>query len=77
MKSTRGINDTTRLGYISTTKKGDSSKSGEYNNDKGKPTCHYCGKLGHTTNIYKRKNGNQIPKKNAKDKCQKCNREGH
>ena len=43
MKSPRGINDTTRLGYNSTTKKGDSSKSGEEKNAKGKPTFHYCG----------------------------------
>ena len=29
MKSPRGMNDTTRLGYNSTTKKGESSKIGE------------------------------------------------
>ena len=40
MKSSKGINDTTRLGYNSTTKKGESSKSGEQKNAKGKPTCH-------------------------------------
>ena len=59
MRSPTGINDTTGLGYNSTTKKGESSKSGEEKNAKGKPTCHYCGKLGHTTNACMRKNGNQ------------------
>ena len=77
LRTHRGINDTTRLGYISTTKKGESSSSGEEKNTKGKPTCHYCGKLGHTINVYKSKNGNQNPKKNTKGQCHKCKKQGH
>ena len=50
MRSPRGMNDTTGLGYNSTTKKGESFKSGEQNNKKGKPSFQYYGKLGHTTN---------------------------
>ena len=40
MKSPKGINDTNGLGYNSTIDKGESSKSGEQKNAKGKPTCH-------------------------------------
>lgn len=40
------------------TKKGESSRYGEmrYVKSKGKLTCYHCGKLGHTKNIYQRKN---------------------
>ena len=43
MRFPRSNDDTTRLGYIST-KEGESSKSGEQRNNKGKsykPTCSY------------------------------------
>ena len=77
MRSPRGMNDTTRLGYNSTTKKGESSKSGEQRNEKGKHTCYYSGKLGHTTNVCRSKNVNQGPKQNAKGQCHKCKKQGH
>ena len=77
MRSPRGMNDTIGLGYKSTIKKGESSKSGEQRNAKGKPTCHYYGKLGHTTNVYRSKNVNQGPKQNVKGQCHKCKRQGH
>ena len=50
MRSPRSNNDTSRLGYTST-KEGELSKSVEERNKKGKnskPTCHNCGKKGHT-----------------------------
>lgn len=69
MRSPRSKRDTSRLGYInhfSSTKEGESSKSGEQRNDKskGNPTCHYCGKLGHRTDICRSKNGMQTSKPN-------------
>ena len=76
LRSPKGTSDTSRLGYISTSEKGESSNKGENNITKGKPTCHHYGKMGHTTNICKRKNGNQRPKKNTIGKYQKCNK-GH
>ena len=66
MRSPRGMNDTSRLGYNSTTEKGESSKSGEKINAKGKPTCHYYGKLDHKENVCRIKNRNQGPKKSVK-----------
>lgn len=53
-------NDTFGLGYnkqVSSTKMGESSKSGKQRNAKGKPTCHQCGKLGYTKNICRNKKG--------------------
>ena len=50
LRSPRSINDMSELGYISTSKKRESSSNGEKKNTKGKPTCHHCGKIGHTTN---------------------------
>ena len=53
MKYPRPNNDTTRLGS-SNNEEGESSKSGEQRNNKCKhykPTCHNCGKLGHTTKV--------------------------
>lgn len=41
MKSVKKIGDTIGFGYNSTTKKGESSKSREMKNTKGKPTCHF------------------------------------
>ena len=68
MRSPRSTRDTFGLGYnkyFSFTKEGESSKSGELRNiklKKNKPTCYYCGKPGHTTNICKRKIGKKNPK---------------
>ena len=53
LKSPRSSNDTSGLGFTST-KEGDSSKSAEERSNKGKntkPTCHLCGKKGHTSNV--------------------------
>ena len=69
LRSPKGISDTSRLGYNSTSKKGESSSNGEKKNIKGKPTCHHYGKIGHIANICRSKNGNQSPKKNTKGKC--------
>ena len=58
MRSHRSNNDTTRLVYTST-KEGESSKSGEKIRNKSrnyKPTCHNCGKLGHTKNVCRSNN---------------------
>ena len=56
---------TSRLGYA---KKEESSSNGEKKNTKGKPTCHHCGKIKHTTNTCRSKNGNHNPKKYTKGK---------
>ena len=53
LKSPRSSRDTLGLGYTSTVE-GESSKAAKERNNKGKdskPTCHYCGKKGHTTNV--------------------------
>ena len=58
MRSPRSNSDNTRLGYTST-KEGESSKSGEKRRNKGKtykPTCYNCGKIGYTTNVCRRNN---------------------
>ena len=60
MRSPRSNSDTIGLCYIST-KEGESFKSGEQRNVNGKnskPTCHNCGKKGHTANVFKRKTVN-------------------
>ena len=67
--SPKGISDTFGLGYISTYEKGKSSSNGEKKINKGKPTCHHCGKMGHIDNICRSKNESQCPKKNTKGKC--------
>ena len=64
MRSPRSNSYTSRLGYTST-KEGETSKSGKErtNKDKNsKTTCHNCGKIGHTTNVCKSKTTNQNPK---------------
>ena len=58
--SPRSTNDTSRLGYE---KRGESSSNEEKKNTKGRPTFHHYGKMGHTTNICRSKNGNHDPKK--------------
>ena len=60
MRLPRTNGDIARLGY-STIEKVESSKGGEKRNAKGKPTCHLCGKLGHTINVYRKKTINQGP----------------
>ena len=60
LKSPRSKNDTNGLGYTST-EEGESSNTIEERNDKGKnskPTCHFCDKKGHTTNVCRNKNAN-------------------
>ena len=60
MRSPRSNNDTFGLGYTST-EEGESSKSGEERSNKSKnskPVFHNYGKMGHTTNICKRKTTN-------------------
>lgn len=57
MKFPKKKGDTTGLGYNSSTEKGESSNSGEKKKTRGKPTCHYYGKKGHTANVCRRKNG--------------------
>ena len=74
LRSPRSINDTSGLGYDW---KGESSRNGEKKNSKGKPTCHHYGKIGHTTKICRRKNGNHSPKKNTKGQYMKCKKIGH
>ena len=66
LRSPRSINDTSRLGYISTFEKEESSINGEKKNTKGKPTCHHYGKIRHKNNICRSKNENQSPKQNTK-----------
>ena len=61
LKSPRSNNDTSGLGFTST-KEWDSSKTVEERSDKGKnikPTCHLCGKKGHTSNVCMSKKANQ------------------
>ena len=61
LKSPRSSNDTSGLGFTST-EEGETSKSVEQRSDKGKnskPTCHFCGKKGHTINVCKNKKTNQ------------------
>ena len=60
LKSPRSNNDTLGLGYTST-EEGDSSKTTKERSDKGKnkkPTCHFCGKMGHTSNVCRKKKAN-------------------
>ena len=79
LKSPRSSRDTLGLGYISS-EEGESSKATEERNNKGKnskPTCHYCGKKGHTTNFCRSKNANQNGKPKFMTHCHKCNKQGH
>ena len=53
LTSLRSNNDTSGLGFTNT-EEGETSKSVEQKSDKGKtskPTCHLCGKKGHTANV--------------------------
>ena len=71
LRSPRSTNDTFGLVYD---KRGKSSSNEEKKNTKVRPTCHHCGKMGHTTNICRSKNVNHYPKKTVIGKSQK---EGH
>ena len=67
MRSPRSSSDTSILGHIknhSSTREGETSKSGEKSNqrEKGKPTRYHCYKMGHTINICKNKTGKENPK---------------
>ena len=69
MRSPRTSNDTSCVRHKkdhSSIEEGESSKIGEKRNakSKGKPTCHHCGRLRHTANISRNKNG----MKNSKPK---------
>ena len=61
LKSPRSNNGTSGLGFTST-EEGESSKSAEERSEKGKntkPSCHFCGKVGHNSNVYRGKKNNQ------------------
>ena len=53
LKYPRFKNDTSGLGYTNI-EEGESCKTAKETSDKGKdskPTCHFCGKKGHTANV--------------------------
>ena len=75
LKSPRSSRDTTGLGYTSN-EEGESSKTIEERSIRGKnskPTFHYCGKKGHTSNVCRSKNA----KAKSMTYYQKCKRQGH
>lgn len=79
MRSPRSNSDTYGLDYTST-KEGESSKTGEERSKKGKnskPTCHNFGKIGHTANVCRSKIANQNPKQKFIGHYHKCNKQGH
>ncbi len=76
LKSLRSSNDTSGLGYT-ITKKGESSKSTEERSDKHKntkPTYHFCGKKGHTSNVCRSKNAHHYDQPKNMGHCHKCNK---
>ena len=78
LKSPRSSDDISRLGFTST-KEGKTLKSSEKRSDKGKnskPTCHFCNKKGHTTNVCRNRKTNQKNTHNSKGYCHKCNMQG-
>ena len=79
MEEPRSNNDTIGLVY-STTKKGESSRSGDKRKikvKKNKPTRHHYGKLGHIENVCKRSIGNKNPKKKLNEHCHNYKKQGH
>ena len=79
LKSPRSSNDTSGPGFTST-EEGETSKSVEHRSDKGKkskPTCHYCNKKGHTTNVCRSRKINQQNTSKSQEYCHKCNKQGH
>lgn len=79
LKSLRSSSYTTGLGYTSI-EEGESSKAAEERNNKSKiskPTCHYCGKKGHTANVCRNKKTYQNRKPKFMSYCQKCKKKAH
>lgn len=79
LKSPTSSHDTQGLGYTNT-EEGESSKTGEERNKKGKktkPTCHFYGKKGHTSNVCKRKNAHQHDKPKSASYFDKCKNQGN
>ena len=79
LKSPRPSNDISGLGYV-ITEEGESSKTTEERNNKGKntkPTGHFCGKKGHTSNLCRNKNAHQHDKPKSANYCHKCKKQGH
>ena len=79
LKSPRSSRDTIGLGYTST-EEGESSKTIEERNNKGKnskPTCHYYGKKGHAANVCRSNDANHNTKPKPMAQCHKCNKKGH
>jgi cellular nucleic acid-binding protein len=79
LKSPRSTNDTSGLGYTST-EEGESSKSAEERGNKTKnvkPTCHSCGKKGHTSNVCRSRNTQQHIKPKNTSYCYICKKQGH
>ena len=79
LKSPRADNDTSGLGCTSIEEE-ESSKTIEERNSKGKnskPTCHFCAKKWHTTNVYRRKNANHHDKSTNLGHYHKCNKQGY
>ena len=79
LKSPKSNRDIAGLGYIRN-EEGESSKTVEERSIKGKnskPTCHYCGKKGHTSNVCRSKNANDNTKTKFMAYCQKCKKQGH
>ena len=67
MRSPRSKSDTFGLRYTKT-EEGESPKSGKERSNKGnkaKPTCHNCGKIGHTTSVCRSKTASQNPNRNS------------
>ena len=76
MKSPRSNNETLGLGSTSMEEE-ESSKIAKERSEKGKnskPTCHFCGKKGHTANVYKSKNENYYEKPENMGHYHKCNK---
>ena len=74
LNSPKSSRDTTGLGYTSN-EEGESSKAIEERNTKGKnskPTCHYCGKKGHTSNVCRSKKVNDNTKTKFMAYNEKC-----
>ena len=79
LKSPRSSKGTLGLRHTSI-EEGESSKIVEERSEKGKntkPTCHFCGKKGHTSNLCTSKNANQHDKPKKLGQCHKCNKQGH
>ena len=79
LKSPKSSNDTSGLGYTST-EEGESSKIVEERGNKSKnikPTYHFCGKKGHTSNVCRSRSAHQHDKPMNENYCHKCKKQGH